>query len=182
MKQALALLGLLAAASCSAPSSPPTAAPPAAAAPGQPTAAAVQQAVATYIKAEATAFADYEPVRWGRPVAYTKMSEAAIKGVATMQLFDNALATRNRALAAYKAALARHDAPAKLAALKARYDQANKRNNSLLALATSLSGVRDSTRLGTTIGHTYRTRAKSGIMRLDSATFVVYASGHVEQL
>jgi hypothetical protein len=142
----------------------------------------VQQAVATYIKAEATAFIDYEPVRWGRPVAYTKMSEATIKGVVAMQLFDNALAARNRALTAYKAALARHDTPAKVAALKARYDQAHKHNNSLLALATSLSGVQDSTRLGTAIGHTYRTRAKSGVMRLDSATFVVYTTGRVEQL
>lgn len=185
MKQVSALVGLLAAASCSSPSAPTTASsPPAtqAAAPAQPAPDSVQQAVATYIRANAADFTGYEPVRWGRPVAYTKMNEAAIKGVVAMQLFDNALVPRNKALADYKASLARHDAPAKTEAIKARYGKANKYNDSLLAIANSFIGMKDTTHLGTEIVHIYRTKAKSGVMVLDSATFVVYATGKVEQL
>lgn len=185
MKQAFALVGLLVAAGCSSPSAPATVSPAAttqAAAPAQQPADSVQQAVTTYIKANAAGFAGYEPVRWGRPTAYTKMSEAAIKGVVAMQLFDNALVPRNKALDAYKASVARHDAPARTEAIKARYGKANKYNDSLLAIANSFIGVKDTTRLGTEIMHTYRTKAKSGIMVLDSATFVVYSTGKVEQL
>ena len=185
MKQAFALAGLLAAASCSSPSAPVTNTPATstqAAAPGQPAADSLQQAVTTYIKANATDFADYEPVRWGRPMAYTKLSEAAIKGVVAMQRFDDALVPRNKALADYKASLARHDAPAKTEAIKARYGKANKYNDSLLVIANSFIGVKDTTHLGTEIVHTYRAKAKSGVMMLDSATFVVYTTGKVEQL
>jgi hypothetical protein len=184
MKQAFALVGLLAAASCSSPSAPATVAPSAAtqtAAPAQAT-DSVQQAVAAYINKNAADFAGYEPVRWSRPMAYTKLNEAAIKGVVAMQLFDNALVPRNKALADYKASLARHDAPAKTEAIKARYGKANKYNDSLLAIANSFIGVKDTTHLGTEIVHIYRTKAKSGVMVLDSATFVVYATGKVEQL
>lgn len=185
MKQAFALVGLLAATNCSSPSVPVTTSPAITtqtAAPVQQAADSVQQAVATYIKENTAAFTGYEPVRWGRPMAYTKMNEAAIKGVVAMQLFDDALVPRNKALAEYKASLARHDAPAKTEAIKARYGKANKYNDSLLAIANSFIGVKDTTRLGTEIAHTYRTRAKSGVMLLDSATFVVYATGKVEQL
>jgi hypothetical protein len=185
MKQAFALVGLLAAASCSSPSpttttASPTITPDAAAA--QQTASSVQQAVATYIKAHPTDFTGYEPVRWSQPLAYTKTGEATIKGVVAMQLFDNALVSRSKALAAYKASLARHDAPAKTEAVKARYRHANKYNDSLLAVANSFAGIRDTTRLGTEIVHLYRTKAKTGFMVLDSATFVVYPTGKVEQL
>ncbi|RZK30974.1 MAG: hypothetical protein EOO63_05330 [Hymenobacter sp.] len=185
MKQAFALLGLLAAASCSSPSAPVATSPTAttqAAASALPAADSVQQAVTTYIKANATNFTGYEPVRWSRPTPYTKMSEAAIKGVVAMQLFDEALVPRNKALDAYKASLARHDSPAKTEAIKGRYGKANKYNDSLLAIANTFIGVKDTTRLGTEIMHTYRTKAKSGVMVLDSATFVVYTTGKVEQL
>jgi len=185
MKQAFALVGLLAATSCSAPTAPATATPAAttqATASAQLAADSVQQAVATYIKRNTADFVGYEPVRWGRPTAYTKLNEATIKGVVAMQLFDNALVPRNKALADYKASLARHDAPAKTEAIKARYGKANKYNDSLLAIANSFIGVRDTTRLGTEIAHTYRKKAKSGFMVLDSATFVVYTTGKVEQL
>jgi hypothetical protein len=185
MKQAFALAGLLAAASCSSPSAPATSTPAAttqAAAPTQPASDSVQQAVTTYIKANAADFSGYEPVRWSRPMVYTKLNEAAIKGVVAMQLFDNALVPRNKALADYKASLARHDAPAKTEAIKARYGKANKYNDSLLAIANSFIGVKDTTHLGTEIVHVYRTKAKGGVMVLDSATFVVYATGKVEQL
>jgi hypothetical protein len=115
-------------------------------------------------------------------MAYTKLNEAAIKGVVAMQLFDNALVPRNKALADYKASLARHDPPARTEAIKARYGKANKYNDSLLAIANSFIGVKDTMRLGTEIGHTYRTRDKTGVMVRDSATFVVYTTGKVEQL
>jgi hypothetical protein len=185
MKQAFTLVGLLATASCSSPSpitttASPTIAPDAAAA--QQTASSVQQAVATYIKAHPTDFTGYEPVRWSQPLAYTKTGEATIKGVVAMQLFDNALVSRSKALAAYKASLARHDAPAKTEAVKARYRHANKYNDSLLAVANTFASIRDTTRLGTEIVHLYRTKAKTGFMVLDSATFVVYPTGKVEQL
>jgi hypothetical protein len=185
MKQAFALVGLLATASCSSPSpitttASPTITPDAAAA--QQTASSVQQAVATYIKAHPTDFTGYEPVRWSQPLAYTKTGEATIKGVVAMQLFDNALVSRSKALAAYKASLARHDAPVKTEAVKARYRHANKYNDSLLAVANTFAGIRDTTRLGTEIVHLYRTKAKTGFMVLDSAMFVVYPTGKVEQL
>jgi uncharacterized lipoprotein NlpE involved in copper resistance len=186
MKQALTLVGLLAAVGCNSPSAPTTAttptAPASAPARPAPAAQAVQQAVIAYIQANTAHFAGYEPVRWGRPAAYSKVNEAAIKGVVAMQLFDNALVPRNKALADYKASLARHDAPAKTEAIKARYGKANKYNDSLLAIANGFIGVKDTARLGTQIGHTYRTKSKSGVMVLDSATFVVYATGKVEQL
>jgi hypothetical protein len=184
MKQAFALAWLLAAASCSSPTTSTTLAPTATSATGpvEPAAGAVQQAVATYIKAHATDFAGYEPVRWGSPAAYTKLTEAAIKGIVAMQTFDNALVPRNKALADYKASVARHDAPAKTEAIKARYGKANKYNDSLLVIANSFIGVKDTTRLGTEIAHTYRVRAKNGVMLIDSATFVVYTTGKVEQL
>ncbi|MFD1871847.1 hypothetical protein [Hymenobacter bucti] len=182
MKQAFALVGLLAAASCNPPSEPAAAAPVGALAQAQPNAAAVRQAVAAYIRANTADFAGYEPVRWGRPTAYTKASEAASQGVVAMQLFDNALASRREALANYKASLARRDAPAKTAAFKARYGKANRYNDSLLALATKLDGAADTARLGAAVRHTYRTRARSGFMLLDSATFVVYTTGQVERL
>ncbi|TVT37836.1 hypothetical protein FNT36_21990 [Hymenobacter setariae] len=138
--------------------------------------------MASYIKANRAAFVGYEPVRWGQPVTYTKANEAAIKGVLAMQLFDDALVPRNKALAEYKASLARHDAPAKTEAIKARYGKANKYNDSLLAIANSFIGSKDTTRLGTQIAHIYRTKAKSGVMVLDSATFLVYRTGKVEQM
>lgn len=182
MRQAFALAGLLAAASCHSPAAPITAAAPAADAPAPPTASAVQQAVAAYIKANAAAFSGYEPVRWGRPLAYTKSSEAARRGMLAMQRFDEALGPRSKAFAVYRASLARHEPPARTQALKARYDKAARCSDSLLAAAATLSGVQDTTRLGTAIMHAYRTKAKSGFMVLDSAVFVVDASGRVEQL
>ncbi len=175
MKKALPLLILLAAAAgCNSSSAPDAAARPAT--------TPLQQAVSAYVKANAAAFPSYEPVRWGRPAAYTKMSEAAIKGVVAMQAFDDALTPRNQALANYKAAVARHEAPAQVEAIKARYGKANKHNDSLLVIANSFIGVKDSTRLGTQIVHTYRAKNKEGGLALDSATFVVYPNGKVEQL
>ena len=135
MRQAFALAGLLAAASCNSPATPTTAAAPTttADAPAPPTASAVQQAVGAYIKANAAAFSGYEPVRWGRSLAYTKSSEAAMRGVLAMQLFDEALRPRSKALAVYRASLARHEPPARTQALKARYDRAARYSDSLLA-------------------------------------------------
>lgn len=183
MKKFLPFSLLLAAASCSSPSTSST---PQATTPAPVAAAAAtdtaQQAVAAYIKSNSAAFAGYEPVRWGRPTPYTKMSEAAIKGVVAMQVFDNALLPRNEALAEYKASLARHDAPAKTAAIMARYGKANKYNDSLLLIANSFIGVKDTTRLGTQVVHAYRTKNGTGTVALDSATFVVYPTGKVEQL
>ena len=174
MKNYFSLFLLLAAASaCSSPAHSPEAAV---------LASPTQQAVAAYIKANSAAFAGYEPVRWGHPAAYTKMSEAAIKGVVAMKNFDDALVPRNQALADYKASLARHDDAAKTEAIKGVYGKANKYNDSLLLIANSFIGVKDTTRLGTEIVHTYRTKSKAGAVVLDSATFVVYPSGKVEQL
>lgn len=182
MKKLLPFSLLLAAAGCNSPSTSST---PQATTPQAATAAATtttQQAIAAYIKRNNTAFAGYEPVHWGRPTPYTKMSEAAIKGVVAMQVFDNALVPRNKALAEYKASLARHDAPAKTAAIMARYGKANKYNDSLLVIANSFIGVKDTTRLGTQVVHAYHTKNSVGTVKLDSATFVVYPTGKVEQL
>jgi hypothetical protein len=142
----------------------------------------LQQAVTAYIKANASSFPGYESVRWGHPSSYTKMNEAAIKGVVAMNVFDAALIPRNKALAAYKASLARHDNHAKNEAIKAVYGKANKYNDSLLVIANSFIGVKDTTRLGTAIVHTYRAKDKAGKAVLDSASFVVYTSGKVKQL
>ena len=179
MHKIFPLLALLVATGCNSASSPQATTGPASA--GQPT-DSLQQAVATYIKANQTAFAGYEPVRWGAPAAYTKLNEAAIKGVVAMKNFDDALVPRNQALADYKASLARHDSPAKTAAIMAKYGKANKYNDSLLLIANSFIGVKDTTRLGTQLTHTYRTKNPAGTLVLDSATFVVYPTGKVEQL
>ncbi|WP_158022846.1 hypothetical protein [Hymenobacter coccineus] len=177
-----AFIFLLMAAGCnsSAPADKAAAGAPAAkaAAPGD----TLQQAVAKYVAAHADAFPGYEPVRWGAPAAYTKINEAAIKGVVAMQAFDDALTPRNQALANYKASLARHDAPAKTAAIMGLYGKANKHNDSLLVIANSFIGVKDSTRLGTQLVHAYRAKNQAGALALDSATFVVYPGGRVEQL
>ncbi|AMJ67883.1 hypothetical protein [Hymenobacter sp. PAMC 26628] len=177
-----ALVFLLVATGCnsSAPSDKTAAGSPAAkaAAPND----TLQQAVAKYVAAHAAAFPGYEPVRWGAPAAYTKINEAAVKGVVAMQAFDDALTPRNQALANYKASLARHDAPAKTAAIMALYGKANKHNDSLLVIANSFIGVKDSARLGTQLVHAYRAQNKAGALVLDSATFVVYPGGRVEQL
>ncbi|RZJ93091.1 MAG: hypothetical protein EOO60_05985 [Hymenobacter sp.] len=180
MTKIIPLLALVVATGCnSAPGSQATTTAPASA---PPPANGVQQAVAAYIKANEGVFAGYEPVRWGQPAAYTKMSEAAIKGVVAMKNFDDALVPRNQALANYKASLARHDAPAQTAAIMAKYGKANKYNDSLLLIANSFIGVKDTTRLGTQVVHTYRAKNKEGVVALDSATFVVYPTGKVEQL
>lgn len=152
------------------------------AAPGTAATNPLHQAVSAYIQANASSFPAYEAVRWGSPLAYTKASEAAIKGVVAMKNFDDALIPRNQALADYKASLAKHDAPAKTEAIKARYGKANKYNDSLLAIANGFIGMKDTTRLGTEVVHTYRTKNKAGAVVLDSATFVVYPKGKVEQL
>lgn len=142
----------------------------------------IHQAVTAYIQANATSFPNYEAVRWGTPLTYTKANEAAIKGVVAMKNFDDALVPRNQALADYKASLAQHDAPAKTEAIKARYGKANKYNDSLLTIANGFIGVKDTARLGTEIVHTYRTKNKAGVLVVDSATFVVYPKGRVKQL
>lgn len=178
MKKTVSLCLLLATASCNSPASQPVSAATAAA----PAATPLQQSVAAYIQAHSPAFPGYEPVRWSPPAAYTKMSEAAIKGVVAMKNFDDALVPRNKALDAYKASLARHDTPAQTAAIKARYGKANKYNDSLLVIANSFIGVKDSARLGTEITHTYRTKDKAGALVLDSTTFVRYKNGKIEQL
>lgn len=180
MNKVFPLLVLLVAAGCNAPSKPQAAAT--SQAPAAPPADSLQQAVTAYIKANEAAFAGYEPVRWAQPTVYTKMSEAAIKGVVAMKNFDDALVPRNQALDNYKASLARHDAPAKTAAIMAKYGKANKYNDSLLLIANSFIGVKDTTRLGTQLVHAYRTKNKQGQVVLDSATFVVYSTGKVEQL
>lgn len=179
-----ALIFLLTAAGCnsSAPADKATAGPPTAKAPTPAPVDTLQRAVATYVAAHAAAFPGYEPVRWGAPAAYTKINEAAIKGVVAMQAFDDALTPRNQALANYKASLARHDAPAKTAAIMAIYGKANKHNDSLLVIANSFIGVKDSARIGTQLVHAYRAKNKAGALALDSATFVVYPGGRVEQL
>lgn len=182
MKNIFPLLILLATVGCNAPTTPKTAAAGADAAPVSAATDSLHQAVSAYIKANAAGFPSYEPVRWGRPAAYTKMSEAAIKGVVAMQAFDDALTPRNQALANYKASVARHDPPARTEAIKGLYGKANKHNDSLLVIANSFIGVKDSTRLGTEITHTYRAKNKAGAIVLDSATFVVHRGGKVEQL
>jgi hypothetical protein len=179
MKKVVFLLASLAFAGCNSPS------PQQGAASGSAPGAApdsLRQAVAAYIQANAAAFPNYEAVRWGQPTPYTKTNEAAIKGVVAMQAFDDALVPRNQALADYKASLARHDAPARVEAIKARYGKANKYNDSLLVIANSFIGVKDSTRLGTGVVHTYRVKNQAGASVLDSSTFVVYRNGKVEQL
>ena len=177
-----ALVFLLAAAGCNSSTPADKAAAGAPAATAAAPADTLQQAVATYVAAHAAAFPGYESVHWGAPAAYTKMNEAAIKGVVAMQAFDDALTPRNQALANYKASLARHDAPAKTAAIMALYGKANKHNDSLLVIANSFIGVKDSVRLGTQLVHAYRAKNKAGALALDSATFVVYPGGRVEQL
>lgn len=186
MRNALPSLLLLALAGCgtSTTSQTPAAKPgsaaavPATAAPAD----SLQQAVATYVKAHADAFPDYQAVGWGKPVAYTKAREAAIKGVVAMKAFDDALVPRNKALQDYKTAVARRQPAAQVAAVKARYGKANKYNDSLLRIANSFLGVKDTARLGTEIAHTYRTKGKTGATVLDSTTFVVYRNGKVDQL
>jgi hypothetical protein len=176
---ALVLSGLLAASCDSSPATRKnTATPP----PTEPVADTLQQAVAKYIQNNATAFPSYQSVRWSRPVVYTKMREAAIKGVVAMQAFDEALVPRNKALADYKASMARHDTPAQTEVIKARYGKANKYNDSLLAIANSFIGVTDTTRLGVELTHTYRAKNQQGAVVLDSATFVVYPTGEVKKL
>jgi hypothetical protein len=177
MKKAFFILTLLATAGCNSATAPQTAisTPAAATTP-------LQQAVTAYIHANKASFVDYEPVSWSAPVAYTKMSEAAIKGMAAMKVFDDALIPRNKALADYKASLSRKDSPAKTEAIKARYGKANKYNDSLLLIANSFIKVKDTTRLGTEIVHTYRARNNSGSVALDSTAFIVYKTGKVEQL
>lgn len=181
MKRAFPFL-LLLAAGCSSPaptqSTTTSAAKPATPAPPD----SVQRAVASYVQAHANTFPDYEAVGWGRPVAYTKAREAAIKGVVAMKAFDDALVPRNKALEAFKAATASHAPAAQLAAAQARYGKANKHNDSLLVIANSFLGVKDTTRLGTEIAHSYRIKNKAGTTVLDSTTFVVYRNGKVEQL
>lgn len=178
MKKLLPLGLVLLATACSSPA--PTASAPAAApvAPASPE----QQAVASYVKAHATAYPDYQPLSWGQPVAYTKAREAAIKGVLAMQVFDNALVPRNQALANYKAALARHAPAVEVEAIKARYGKANKYNDSLLVIANRYLGIKDTARLGTELSHVYRAKNQAGALATDSATFVVYRGGRVEQL
>ncbi|MGI4834030.1 MAG: hypothetical protein ACRYFK_11275 [Janthinobacterium lividum] len=180
MKKNLPLGLLVLAAGCNSPATTTSApaAAPVAAAPATPE----QQAVAGYVQAHTAAFPDYQSLGWGRPVAYTKAREAAIKGVVAMKVFDDALVPRNQALANYKAALARHAPPAEVAVVLARYGKANKYNDSLLVIANHFSGVRDSARLGTELAHVYRTKNKAGTLVTDSATFVVYKGGKVEQL
>ena len=179
-KALLLLLGLgLAATGCNSSSAPQTAALPAggAVAPTD----SLQQAVAAYMRSNQAEFPGYEPLGWGRPVVYTRRSEAAIKGVVAMKAFDDALVPRNQALANYKASLARHDPPARTKAVEALYGKANKHNDSLLVIANSFIGVTDTARLGTQLVHRYRFK-KAGALALDSATFVVYPTGKVEQL
>ena len=180
MKNALPPFLLLALAGCGSSTTTPagTATAPASPAPSD----SVQRAVAGYVQAHAATFPGYEAVGWGRPVAYTKGREAAIKGVVAMKAFDDALIPRNKALADYKAALAQHAPTAQVEAAKARYGKANKYNDSLLVIANSFIGVKDSARLGTEIAHSYRTKNKAGATVLDSTTFVVYRAGKVEQL
>ncbi|NML67722.1 hypothetical protein HHL22_21180 [Hymenobacter sp. RP-2-7] len=177
MKNFLPLGLLVLAAGCN-PSAPTTSAPAAPVAPATPE----QKAVVSYVQAHTAAFPDYQPLGWGRPVVYTKAREAAIKGVLAMKVFDDALVPRNQALANYKGALARHAPPAEVAVALARYGKANKYNDSLLVIANRYSGVRDSTRLGTELAHVYRIKNKTGALVTDSATFVVYKGGKVEQL
>ncbi|MEJ7665189.1 MAG: hypothetical protein WKG07_39535 [Hymenobacter sp.] len=145
---------MAAAAGCNSPSTTQAAGPAgtAVAAPAD----SLQQAVATYIKANGAEFTNYEPVRWGPPTSYTRQSEAAIKGFVAMKAFDDALVPRNQALANYKASLARHDPAARTTAIMALYGKANKYNDSLLVIANSFIGVKDTTRLGTQLAHTYR--------------------------
>ncbi len=183
MRKALPLLLLLATAGCNSSPASQTAATPAtgAAKDGTP-ADSSQRAVVAFMHTNGTEFPGYEPVSWGKPAIYTRQSEAAIKGVVAMKAFDDALVPRNQALANYKASLARHDPPARTKVIEAVYGKANKHNDSLLVIANSFIGVTDTTRLGTELVHRFRFKNKTGAVVLDSATFVVYPTGKVEQL
>lgn len=183
MKKALLpLLSWLMATGCNSTSAPQTAATPAAATQAATPTDSLQRAIVAYMHTNSAEFPEYEPVSWGRPVAYTRSSEAAIKGVVAMKAFDDALVPRNQALANYKASLARHDSPARTKAIEAVYGKANKHNDSLLVIANSFIGVADTTRLGTELVHRYHFKNKAGAQVLDSATFVIYPTGKVEQL
>ncbi len=182
MRTALPFLFLLAATSCNqAPASHPGATPPGSANNAAPT-DSLQRAVVTYMHANSADFPGYEPVGWGKPATYTRQREAAIKGVVAMKAFDDALVPRNQALANYKASLARHDPPARTKVIEGVYGKANKHNDSLLVIANSFIGVTDTTHLGTELVHRYRFKNKAGAAVLDSATFVIYPGGKVEQL
>lgn len=179
MKKVFSSLALLmAVAGCNHAAPTQAAGPTEAAAPAD----SLQRAVAAYFRARGAEFPGYEPVHWGRPTKYTRQSEAAIKGVVAMKAFDDALVPRNQALANYKASLARHDPPARTEAIKAAYGKANKHNDSLLVIANSFIGVKDTTHLGTELMHTYRRQGQGGALVLDSASFVVYPGGRVEML
>jgi hypothetical protein len=182
-KMLLPLLSWLIATGCNSTSTPQTAANPTATTNESvlPT-DSLQRAIVVYMHTNRTEFPNYEPVRWSRPTIYTRRNEAAIKGVVAMKAFDDALVPRNQALADYKASLARKDPPARTKAIEAAYGKANKYNDSLLIIANAFSGVTDTTRLGTELVHQYRFKNKAGAIVLDSATFVVYSTGKVEQL
>jgi hypothetical protein len=110
-------------------------------------------AIAAHLKKELNDPASYEGVRWGAPVHFTRQDSAA---AAASKLSSEYTATEEQGR--------------------------TSRRTYLIHTAIKLENVTDTTRVGVRLTHAYRAKNKLGAVVLDSAQFVVYSGGKVEQL
>jgi hypothetical protein len=110
-------------------------------------------AVTAYLQKNLNDPASYEVARWGKYVRWTRQ--------------DSAGAAAER--------------------LEAEYDKSvgvlsDEQRAKISHSAILLGNVTDTTRIGTYLTHAYRAKNKLGATVLDSAQFVVYKNGQVQQL
>jgi hypothetical protein len=110
-------------------------------------------AVTDHLKKNLNDPASYEAARWGKPVRFTRQDSAGI------------VSER----------------------LEAEYDKSvnilsDEQRAKISHSAIVLGNITDTTRVGTYLTHAYRAKNKLGALVLDSAQFVVYQNGKVQQL
>ena len=138
-------------------------------------------AVTAYLKKNMNDPASYASARWGRPTVYRQRqadSAAAAEKQKVWRTLANHAGTAIDSLHEIKLF------PTSEALQKTSYSAqvAAARADSLLPIITKLAASTDTARLGTVLTHAYRGKNKLGAVVLDSAQFVVYKNGRVQQL
>lgn len=138
-----------------------------------------QQAVTAYLKKTLDDPTSYQPVRWGKPAPFQQQEVDHADGDSERIPSDGAIERAKIGQESYMKLVDLGAGPAVLAGNQARTKQTLHEADSLSKVIARLHASTDTTRLGMSIWHTFRTKNKMGALVLDSARFIVKKNGEV---
>lgn len=138
-------------------------------------------AVTTYLKKNMNDPASYTVARWGRPAVYRQRQADSLAAVGEQRKWQPLAAHAKSAIDSLHQVKLFPDVESLRKASRLGMAAA-RAADSLQLIIDKLLASKDTARLGTLLTHAYRGKNKLGAVVLDSAQFVVYKDGRVQQL